>query len=424
LVVSKRNVLLEIPKEVTMIEKMRSLVLQILFFLLIGSLTIACLQEDIDEDVQDELPDEEIPIEKGTLAVMEAFPNITFDRPLDFQHAGDGSNRVFVVEQRGVISVLPNDADVGSKDTFLDISSRVSNQGNEEGLLGLAFHPDYESNGYFYVNYSAASPRRTVISRFQVSPSDPNLANVSSELILLEIEQPFSNHNGGQMIFGPDGYLYYASGDGGSGGDPQNHGQRRETLLGAILRIDINQQSNGRNYAIPGDNPFAGNVEGFAEEIYAYGLRNPWRMSFDSQTGTLWAADVGQSGFEEINIIENGGNYGWRIMEGTQCFNPSQGCDQEGLELPIWEYDHSNGDRSITGGFVYRGEEVDDLKGHYVYGDFVSGRIWTLNFSDLQNPINTEIFNVSFRISSFGVDENEELYICGFDGKIYKIGYE
>jgi len=405
-------------------ERMKDNVTKFSIFTLFLFLAVACLQDDIQEDVQDDLPDEETPIDKGSLAVMEAFPNLTFNRPLDFQHAGDGSNRVFVVEQRGVISVFSNDPEVESKNTFLDISPRVSNQGNEEGLLGLAFHPDYENNGYFYVNYSATSPRRTVISRFQVSATDPNQANVGSELVLLEIEQPFSNHNGGQMIFGSDGYLYYASGDGGSGGDPQNHGQRRETMLGAILRIDINQQSNGRNYAIPGDNPFAGNNEGFAEEIYAYGLRNPWRMSFDSQTGILWAADVGQSGFEEINIIENGGNYGWRIMEGTQCFNPSQGCNQEGLELPIWEYDHSNGDRSITGGFVYRGEELDDLKGHYVYGDFVSGRIWALNFSDLQNPINTEIFNVSFRISSFGIDENEELYICGFDGKIYKIGYE
>ncbi|MGY6743036.1 MAG: PQQ-dependent sugar dehydrogenase [Cecembia sp.] len=405
-------------------ERMKDNVTKFSIFTLFLFLALACLQDDIQEDVQDDLPDEETPIDKGSLAVMEAFPNLTFNRPLDFQHAGDGSNRVFVVEQRGVISVFSNDPEVESKNTFLDISPRVSNQGNEEGLLGLAFHPDYENNGYFYVNYSATSPRRTVISRFQVSATDPNQANVGSELVLLEIEQPFSNHNGGQMIFGSDGYLYYASGDGGSGGDPQNHGQRRETMLGAILRIDINQQSNGRNYAIPGDNPFAGNNEGFAEEIYAYGLRNPWRMSFDSQTGILWAADVGQSGFEEINIIENGGNYGWRIMEGTQCFNPSQGCNQEGLELPIWEYDHSNGDRSITGGFVYRGEELDDLKGHYVYGDFVSGRIWALNFSDLQNPINTEIFNVSFRISSFGIDENEELYICGFDGKIYKIGYE
>jgi len=368
--------------------------------------------------------DDQKPVDKGPIVLQEAFPSLSFNRPVDFQHAGDNTDRIFIVEQRGVISVFPNDSEVAEKSIFLNIASRVKDQGNEEGLLGLAFHPNYESNGYFYVNYTAASPNRTVISRFQASSGNPNVADANSELVILEIPQPFSNHNGGQVSFGPDGYLYIASGDGGSGGDPQNHGQRLETLLGAILRIDINSQEDGRNYTIPADNPFVGNSESHREEIYAYGLRNPWRFSFDPQNDWLWTGDVGQNRAEEIDIITNGGNYGWRIMEGFSCFNPASGCNQEGLEMPILEYTHTRGDRSITGGFVYRGTEISELIGLYVYGDFVSGRIWTLDFSDLDNPVNTELMNTNFGISSFGIDQSNELYLCAFDGKIYKFGFE
>lgn len=378
----------------------------------------SCFQE-MENDDQDQEP-----VEKRPIILKEAFPNLTFNRPVDSQHSGDNTDRIFIVEQRGVISVFQNNIEVADKSVFLKIESRVNDQGNEEGLLGLAFHPDYTSNGYFYVNYTAASPRRTVISRFQVSAADANRADQSSELVILEIGQPFSNHNGGQLSFGPDGYLYIATGDGGSGGDPQNHGQRRETLLGAILRIDVNGEEGNRNYAIPGDNPFVNNEEGFREEIYAYGLRNPWRFSFDAQTNELWTGDVGQNRAEEIDIITKGGNYGWRTMEGFSCFNPASGCDQEGLILPIWEYTHTNGDRSVTGGFVYRGTEITELQGLYVYGDFVSRRIWTLDFSDLNNPDNTELMRAGFPISSFGIDQSNELYLCGFDGKIYKFGYE
>lgn len=352
----------------------------------------------------------------GTLEVQEAFPGLSFERPVDLQHAKD--DRLFVVEQRGVISVFPNDPQVTSKKVFLDIEQRVDDSGNEEGLLGLAFHPDYKQNGYFYVNYTASGPDRSVISRFQVS-ADPDKALPDSELVLMEIPQPFSNHNGGQVAFGPDGYLYIAVGDGGSGGDPKNNGQDRTTLLGTILRIDVDKTGAGRNYGIPADNPFANNPNNYREEIWAYGLRNPWRFSFDTATNTLWTADVGQNKWEEVDIIERGGNYGWNTMEGMHCFEPSSGCETQGLIPPVWEYSHDQGS-SVTGGFVYRGPTVAQLEGLYVYGDFVSGRIWTLDVTNKQSPVNTELFKLPFTISSFGVDQQQELYLCSFDDKIYK----
>ena len=355
----------------------------------------------------------------GNLAVVEAFPSLSFERPVDFQHANDNSKRLFVVEQRGVISVFENDPKTSAKSEFISIESKVDDSGNEEGLLGLAFHPDYKSNGFFYVNYTANNPNRTVISRFKVSASNPNQADPASEMILLEFDQPYSNHNGGQIAFGPDGYLYIAVGDGGSGGDPQGNGQNRNTLLGTILRIDVDKSEGSKNYSIPSDNPFVGSSEGFQKEIYAYGLRNPWRLSFDSETGELWVGDVGQNKYEEIDIIKKGGNYGWNTMEGFHCFNSSN-CNTEGLELPVWEYDRSRGDISITGGYVYRGSAIQQLKGLYIYADYVSGRIWSLDMTNSNSPVNTELFDTDFPISSFGVDENQELYLCGFDGKIYK----
>ncbi|MEX0774010.1 MAG: PQQ-dependent sugar dehydrogenase [Balneolales bacterium] len=361
------------------------------------------------------------PAINGSYQTTEAFPDLSFTRPVDFQHSGDNTNRLFVVEQRGVISVFQNDATTSDKTVFLDISEQVDDEGNEEGLLGLAFHPDYETNGYFYVNYTAGNPDRSVISRFQVSPDGPEQADEASEQEILSFDQPYGNHNGGQVSFGPDGYLYIAVGDGGSGGDPENNGQDRTTLLGNILRIDVDNQEDGNNYAIPQDNPFAGNNEGYREEIYAWGLRNPWRFSFDSGNGRLWTGDVGQNAYEEINIIEKGKNYGWNIMEATHCYEPSSGCDQSGLELPIWEYDRSEGDISVTGGFVYRGPTLAELTGQYIYADYASGRIWGLDYSDLDSPVNTELLEADFQISSFGVDQDNELYICGFDGNIYKL---
>lgn len=349
-----------------------------------------------------------------------AFPQLSFTRPVDLQHAPDNSNRIFVVEQAGVISVFPNSESSSSKTTFLDIREKVDDQGNEEGLLGLAFHPDYKNNGYFYVNYTASNPNRTVISRFSASSSNPNQADPSSEHEILTFRQPYSNHNGGQVSFGPDGYLYIAVGDGGSGGDPQGNGQNRSTLLGSILRIDVDKQESGKPYAIPADNPFAGNRQGYREEIYAYGLRNPWRFSFDTATGRLWTGDVGQNAWEEIDIIEKGGNYGWNIMEGNHCFEPRSGCNRTGLKLPIHEYGRSEG-ISVTGGFVYHGPTVPSLKGKYVYADYATRRVWAIEHSNLNRPVNSLLFEADFNISSFGIDQRQELYLCGFDGKIYKL---
>lgn len=350
----------------------------------------------------------------------QAFPGLSFTRPVDLQYPPDNTNRIFVLEQAGVISVFANDPDVSSKNTFLDIREKVDDQGNEEGLLGLAFHPDYESNGYFYVNYTAADPDRTVISRFKVSSGNADQADPGSEMVLLTFAQPYSNHNGGQVSFGPDGYLYIAVGDGGSGGDPQDHGQNRSTLLGTILRIDVNNAEDGKPYGIPADNPFADNSEGYREEIYAYGLRNPWRFSFDVDNGQLWTGDVGQNAWEEIDIIEKGGNYGWNTMEGNHCFDPKNNCDRSGLELPVHEYDRDEG-ISITGGFVYRGPTLTGLTGKYIYADYATRRIWALDLKDPENPVNTLLLEADFNISSFGVDQNNELYLCGFDGKIHRL---
>lgn len=345
-----------------------------------------------------------------------AFPNLTFSNPLYLDHAGDGSDRIFVVEQAGRIKVFPNNSSVTTTKTFLDITDRVTS-GGETGLLGLAFHPNYETNGYFYVNYTAPSPLRTVISRFQVT-SNPDSADKNSEQILLTFNQPYSNHNGGCISFGPDGYLYIATGDGGSGGDPQNNAQNITNLLGKILRIDVDNPQPPLNYGIPPTNPFVDSTNtSVRKEIYAYGLRNPWRMSFDPATGWLWAADVGQNQWEEIDIISNGGNYGWRCYEGTHPYNTT-GCNGTYIN-PIWEYSHSLG-ISVTGGYVYRGQNVPELYGKYIYGDYGSRRVWALEYDGINPPTNTQITTAAGPIPSFGVDQQNELHLVSFDGKIYK----
>jgi glucose/arabinose dehydrogenase len=356
---------------------------------------------------------------QSVYGITEAFPNLSFSQPVGLYHAGDGTNRLFLVAQEGEIYVFENSENVQNANLFLDINDRVL-FGGEQGLLGLAFHPNYSSNGFFYVDYTAENPRRTVISRFSASQGNPNQADENSEQVILEVAQPYSNHNGGQIAFGPDGYLYVAFGDGGSGGDPEGNGQGRSTLLGAILRIDVDMVSEGRDYGIPVGNPFVGNTQGYKEEIYAYGLRNPWRFSFDPVTGWLWTGDVGQDRLEEIDIIESGRNYGWNIMEASLCYSPSEGCNRTGLELPLWDYGRDLG-VSVTGGFVYRGSMFPDLVGAYIYGDYGSGRIWALEYNGVDDPVNMELLSTNLNIASFGVDAKNELYICAFDNKIYKL---
>ena len=346
-----------------------------------------------------------------------AFPNLSFSNALDLQNAGDGSNRLFAVERDGRIKVFQNQTNVNTTKLFLDITDRVT-AGGETGLLGLAFHPNFENNGYFYVNYTAPNPLHTVISRFQVSASNPDSADKNSELILLTYNQPYSNHNGGCVAFGNDGYLYISAGDGGSGGDPQGNAQNITKLLGKIIRIDVNNPQPPLNYGIPSDNPFVDSTNvNVRKEIFAWGMRNAWRFSFDPNTGWLWAGDVGQDSYEEVDIIQNGKNYGWRCYEGNHPYNLS-GCNGV-YEPPIWEYSHSLG-YSITGGYVYRGQNVPELYGKYIYGDYGTAKVWSIEYDGVNPAVNTLITTAAGSITSFGVDENKELYLVSFNGKIYR----
>ena len=338
-----------------------------------------------------------------------------FVRPLLLTNAADGSGRLFVVEQAGKIMVLENGT--AAAQPFLDIEFQVGSEGNEQGLLGLAFHPDYEQNGLFYVDYTDLAGN-TVVSRFQVS-ADPNLADAGSEEIILRVDQPYANHNGGNVEFGPDGYLYIGMGDGGSQGDPDGNGQSLETLLGKILRIDVNA---GSPYGIPADNPFANG--GGLGEIWAYGLRNPWRFNFDSATGDLYIADVGQNQWEEIDFlpggIVGGPNFGWNYFEGTHAY---EGSPLVGAALiaPVAEYDHGTSRCSVTGGFVYRGAALPAWQGVYTYADYCSGEIFGLMHRADGNWESRLLYDPSFLITSFGADEAGELYIVDRGGGIYQL---
>ena len=358
--------------------------------------------------------------------IPDAFPNLaSFYRPIGITHAGDGSGRLFLVEQTGRIWVFEDREDVSTRTVFLDLSDRVFEAQSEGGLYSIAFPEDYAEKGYFAVNYVAGSPidpngtRRVVVSLFRVSDSDPNVADPASETVLLEVGQPLYNHNGGNILFGPDGYLYIPLGDGGLHPSFEFNGQDRSTPLGSILRIDVEHPGEGRNYSIPSDNPFVGNGEGWLEETWAWGFRNPWRSSFDVE-GRLWVGDVGQYTWEEVDIVEGGRNYGWSEFEATHCYTPP--CDSAGMVFPVFEYQHGpEQGYSITGGSVYRGERAPQLVGRYVYGDFTTGKVWAIDVTDLANPVNDYIGEVSY-LSSFGENEGGDIYALGFfTGRVYDI---
>jgi len=318
---------------------------------------------------------------------------------------GDGSGRLFILEQPGRIRIVDDGSLVDAP--FLDIVDRVTSEGNEQGLLGLAFHPRYAENGRFLINYTDRNGD-TVISAWTVG-QDPNRADAGSERVLLSVDQPAGNHNGGHLVFGPDGYLYVGLGDGGGGGDTYGNGQNGQTLLGAMLRLDVD---GAQPYAIPQDNPFVDDPA-VLDEIWAIGLRNPWRYSFDRLTGDLYIADVGQNAYEEVNFQPAGSgggeNYGWPIMEGMHCFR-GEGCETAGLVMPIWEYDHSAG-CSITGGHVYRGSRYPTLQGIYLVGDYCSGTIWGLARGEDGNWQSAVLAQTNARLTSFGEDEAGELYL-------------
>ncbi|MGI8635784.1 MAG: PQQ-dependent sugar dehydrogenase [Segetibacter sp.] len=397
---------------------------KILYFFLLIPIFLSCYFSKAEKEKNTEVTNStslsETAKEGEKYRLNEAFESLGFELPVELVSPDDATNRIFVVEQKGVIKTFPNRADTKNATVFLDIEKKVES-GGEKGLLGLAFHPNYKSNGYFYVNYTRGKTLETVISRFKVSASNPNTADAASEQILLTYAQPYGNHNGGKVAFGNDGFLYIAAGDGGSGGDPGNRAQNKKELLGKILRIDVNRPSGSWQYSIPADNPFINSKEGFREEIYAYGMRNPWRFSFDRETGMLWAGDVGQNKIEEVDIIEKGGNYGWHIMEADECFK-SDTCNTDGLINPIISYKQgSSTGNAVTGGYVCRDKNLPELAGKYIYGDFVSGNIWALSYNGKKAVKNDLIAKLSGGLSSFGEDSKHNLFVLAYGtGKVYK----
>ncbi len=354
------------------------------------------------------------------LNLERAFPQLNFQRLTNLVQPANGDNRLFVTEQAGRVLAFANDHNPAEASVVLDIRERVNDSGNEEGLLGLAFDPEFADHNFLYLYYSASSPRRSVVSRMAIAPG--GAADPDSELVLLEVEQPYSNHNGGELAFGPDGYLYIALGDGGSRGDPLGSGQNLGTLLGAILRIDVRDATAEEPYRIPADNPFV-DTPGARGEIWAYGLRNPWRFSFDRATGELWTGDVGQNRFEEVDLVVRGGNYGWNTLEAAHCFNPPSGCDPGGAIPPVLEYP-INGGCSVIGGYVYRrqgpSEPLPSLYGAYVFADYCSGRVWAVRLTDGRLAEQTQLADTGLRITSFGEDRDGNLYILSQDSGIYR----
>jgi len=347
-------------------------------------------------------------VSRGVLSTLSFAPSLK--SPVFLTHARDQSGRLFIVEQPGTIRILERGKllDV----PFLDIKERVL-FGGEQGLLGLAFHPEYRINGRFFVNYTRKDDGATVIAEYHRSEQVARAGR--EERILVLIPQPYPNHNGGMIAFGPDGYLYIGMGDGGSGGDPQNRAQSKDELLGKLLRIDVN---NLVPYGIPTDNPFLKSKE--SHEVFAIGLRNPWRFSFDRETGDLWLADVGQYRWEEVNVVRKGENYGWRVMEGFHCFNLPEPCGKENFTSPVLEYDHQGGRCSIIGGYVYRGSAIPALVGTYLYGDYCSGELFSVRTTQ-GGQVSGEpwVLKTNAAISSFGEDESGEIYLLDLKGAVY-----
>jgi glucose/arabinose dehydrogenase len=386
------------------------------------------------------------------IELQPAFPQLKIDRPVWLSEAPDGSGRIFIVYQAGRIMIVKKGSDGSDAKEFFNIENRHPYFQNEDGLMSIAFHPGFKTNGLFYVYYNQENPAdqdskplnfpyRSVISEFKVSANDPDKADMGSERILFQVPQPFWNHKGGELAFGPDGYLYLGLGDGGLGGDPFGSGQSTTTLLAKMLRIDVNSRgTDGRGrrshelqYGIPSDNPFVHDGNGVRQEIFAYGLRNPWRYSFDRQTGDLWVGDVGQDLWEEVDIVTNGGDYGWSVREGTHPYKPGPaGAQYAG---PVIEYPHRSNMQSeamfpdhsiglcVIGGYVYRGNKYPALDGVYIYGDASLGTIWGLRYDRDAHKVTAHgtLLNQKKNINSFGEDADGELYVLTIDGPIYSI---
>jgi glucose/arabinose dehydrogenase len=380
-----------------------------LIALLLGSCSLNSCSRKSTSPLQNDIPDISLQLAASG-----------FSHPLGITHAGDGSGRMFIVEQGGLVKIIKSGATLTTP--FLDISGLLKSDSGEQGLLGIAFPRGYgAADPYVYINYTGTQGvGDTVISRYTVS-SNPDMVDPASALIMMTVAQPFSNHNGGQLAFGPDGYLYVGLGDGGSAGDPYANAQNPGELLGKMLRIDVSAGTG--TYGIPSGNPFAGNPA-YRPEIWALGLRNPWRFSFDPQTGDLYIADVGQDTYEEVNVqpasSAGGENYGWNILEGFHCFDTTS-CDSTGLTMPVVEYDHSGGNCSITGGAVYRGALFPAMQGVYFYGDYCSGRIWGMKRIG-STYITRLLLETGMLISTFGDDEAGNIYVADHgSGRIYLI---
>jgi glucose/arabinose dehydrogenase len=370
-----------------------------------------------------------------TVGVEDAFPGLTFQSPVGLETAPGQPDRVYILEKNGrVQTTLLGGA---GANTFLDLRDRVDSQG-EGGLLGLAFHPDYAENGRLFASYTApvTNPQvgtRVLVSRVSefvtvclTASGSECFAEADSERVLLEVDQPRDNHNGGMIAFGPDGLLYVALGDGGGGGDEFENGQDPTTLLGALLRIGVDDVPEGEPYAIPEDNPFALTDGPERDEIYAYGFRNPWKFSFDAETGALWLGDVGQSAYEEVNVVEVGGNYGWNEVEGPACYPAGSSCDPDRFDAPVYSYAHGSGTGfSITGGFVYRGSAIPDLVGRYLYADYLTGRVWALDAAggEPQSTLLVERYDgSSARVSALERGPDGEPYVVAYNaGRVFRL---